>query len=148
MVPLIPCLEYELEIHPHLNDLTADAHAFDLLGFGLSDKPTDYDYSNANQAETVSELAEALNLDSFIVGGHSLGGAIAFHVAMNNQKTKGLILFNPGIINTGVPEFARYLNLIFPFARVSAKQFADRDFIKCILDIRMLWGINTPYFTS
>ena len=47
---------------------------------------------------------------------------------MNNQKTKGLILFNPGIINTGVPEFARYLNLIFPFARVSAKQFADRDF--------------------
>ena len=103
-------------------------YILDLLCFGLSDKPTDYDYSNANQAETVSELAEALNLDSFIVGGHSLGGAIAFHVAMNNQKTKGLILFNPGIINTGVPEFARYLNLIFPFARVSAKQFADRDF--------------------
>ncbi|MEC7859644.1 MAG: alpha/beta hydrolase [Pseudomonadota bacterium] len=103
-------------------------YVLDLLGFGLSDKPTDYDYSNSNQAETISQLAEALNLDSFIVGGHSLGGAIAFHVAMNNQKTKGLILFNPGIINTGVPEFARYLNLIFPFARVSAKQFADRDF--------------------
>ena len=105
-----------------------NVYVFDLLGFGLSDKPTDYDYSNLNQAETVSKLAETLNLDSFIVGGHSLGGAIAFHVAMNNQKTKGLILFNPGIINTGVPEFARYLNLIFPFARVSAKQFADRDF--------------------
>ena len=103
-------------------------YVLDLLGFGLSDKPIDYDYSNSNQAETISQLAEALNLDSFIVGGHSLGGAIAFHVAMNNQKTKGLILFNPGIINTGVPEFARYLNLIFPFARVSAKQFADRDF--------------------
>ena len=105
-----------------------NVYVFDLLGFGLSDKPIDYDYSNLNQAETVSKLAETLNLDSFIVGGHSLGGAIAFHVAMNNQKTKGLILFNPGIINTGVPEFARYLNLIFPFARVSAKQFADRDF--------------------
>ena len=103
-------------------------YALDLLGFGLSDKPTDYDYSNLNQAETISQLADALDLNSFIVGGHSLGGAIAFHVAMNNQKTKGLILFNPGIINTGVPEFARYLNLIFPFARVSAKQFADRDF--------------------
>jgi len=103
-------------------------YILDLLGFGLSDKPTDYDYSNANQAESISEFADALNLDSFIVGGHSLGGSIAFHVAMNNQNTKGLILFNPGIINTGVPEFARYLNLIFPFARVSAKQFADRDF--------------------
>jgi len=62
------------------------------------------------------------------VGGHSLGGAIGLHVAMNNEKTKGLILFNPGIINTGVPEFARYINLIFPFSRVSAKQFANREF--------------------
>jgi len=102
--------------------------ALDLPGFGLSDKPTDYDYSNANQAKTIGEFADALNLKSFIVGGHSLGGAIAFHVAMNNNKTTGLVLFNPGIINTGVPEFARYLNLIFPFARVSAKQFANREF--------------------
>ena len=102
--------------------------ALDLLGFGLSDKPTDYDYSNVNQAKTVGDFADALKLDSFIVGGHSLGGAIGLHVAMNNKKTKGLILFNPGIINTGVPEFARYINLIFPFARVSAKQFANREF--------------------
>jgi len=102
--------------------------ALDLLGFGLSDKPIDYDYSNVNQAKTVGEFADALKLDSFIVGGHSLGGAIGLHVAKNNKKTKGLILFNPGIINTGVPEFARYINLIFPFARISAKQFANREF--------------------
>ena len=102
--------------------------ALDLLGFGLSDKPIDYDYSNVNQAKTVGEFADALKLDSFIVGGHSLGGAIGLHVAKNNNKTKGLILFNPGIINTGVPEFARYINLIFPFARISAKQFANREF--------------------
>jgi len=100
----------------------------DLLGFGLSEKPIDYDYGNANQAKTIGEFADALKLDSFIVGGHSLGGAIGLHVAKNNKKTKGLILFNPGIINTGVPEFARYINLIFPFARVSAKQFANRAF--------------------
>ena len=72
--------------------------------------------------------AYPLNLESFLVGGHSLGGAIGLHVAKKKKKTKGLILFNPGIINTGVPEFARYINLIFPFARVSAKQFANRAF--------------------
>ena len=77
---------------------------------------------------SIGQFANTLNLESFIVGGHSLGGAIAFHVAKNNNKTRGLILFNPGIINTGVPEFARYLNLVFPFARVSAKQFANREF--------------------
>ena len=102
--------------------------ALDLLGFGLSEKPIAYDYGNANQAKTIGESADALKLDSFIVGGPSLCGAIGLHVAKNNKKTKGLILFNPGIINTGVPEFARYINLIFPFARISAKQFANREF--------------------
>ena len=100
----------------------------DLIGFGLSEKPEYYDYSNKNQARTISLFAEALNLGEFIIGGHSLGGAIAVHVALNNEQTTGMVLFNPGIITTGVPEFTRYLNLIFPFARVSAKQFSDRDF--------------------
>lgn len=100
----------------------------DLIGFGLSEKPKHYDYSNKNQARTISLFAAALDLDEFIIGGHSLGGAIAVHVALNNKQTTGMVLFNPGIITTGVPEFTRYLNLIFPFARVSAKQFSDRDF--------------------
>ena len=98
----------------------------DLIGFGLSSKSDNYDYSNQNQARTISLFAAALHLDSFIIGGHSLGGAIAVHVALNNEKTTGMILFNPGIITTGVPEITRYLNLIFPFARVSAKEILEK----------------------
>ena len=103
-------------------------YAIDMIGFGLSEKPIDYKYTNLNQASIIESFAESMNMESFIVGGHSLGGAVAMHVAMNNKKTQGLILFNPGIINTGVPEFSKYLNLIFPMSRVSAKQFANRDF--------------------
>jgi len=103
-------------------------YAIDMIGFGLSEKPIDYKYTNLNQASIIESFAESINMESFIVGGHSLGGAVAMHVAMNNKKTQGLILFNPGIINTGVPEFSKYLNLIFPMSRVSAKQFANRDF--------------------
>ena len=103
-------------------------YAIDMVGFGLSEKPIDYKYTNLNQASIIESFAKAMNMESFIVGGHSLGGAVAMHVAMNNKKTQGLILFNPGIINTGVPEFSKYLNLIFPMSRVSAKQFANRDF--------------------
>ena len=105
-----------------------NVYAIDMLGFGLSEKPVQYQYTNANQASVIQSFAEVMGFDSFIVGGHSLGGAIAMHAAMIDQKTQGLILFNPGIINTGVPEFSKYLNLIFPMSRISAKQFADRDF--------------------
>ena len=110
-----------------------NVYAIDMIGFGLSEKPIHYKYTNINQASIIRSFAEELNMESFIVGGHSLGGAVAMHVAMNNQKTKGLILFNPGIINTGVPEFSKYLNLVFPMSRVSAKQFADRDFRETFL---------------
>ena len=110
-----------------------NVYAIDMIGFGLSEKPIHYKYTNINQASIIQSFVEELNMESFIVGGHSLGGAVAMHVAMNNQKTKGLILFNPGIINTGVPEFSKYLNLIFPMSRVSAKQFADRDFRETFL---------------
>ena len=110
-----------------------NVYAIDMIGFGLSEKPIHYQYTNINQASIIQSFAEELNMESFIVGGHSLGGAVAMHVAMKNQKTQGLILFNPGIINTGVPEFSKYLNLIFPMSRVSAKQFADRDFRETFL---------------
>ena len=95
-----------------------NVYAIDMLGFGLSEKPVQYQYTNANQASVIQSFAEVMGFDSFIVGGHSLGGAIAMHAAMIDQK----------IINTGVPEFSKYLNLIFPMSRISAKQFADRDF--------------------
>jgi pimeloyl-ACP methyl ester carboxylesterase len=105
-----------------------NVYAIDMLGFGLSEKPVHYQYTNANQASIIQSFSDFMGFDSFIVGGHSLGGAVAMHAAIIDQKTQGLILFNPGIINTGVPEFSKYLNLIFPMSRISAKQFADRDF--------------------
>lgn len=110
-----------------------NVYAIDMIGFGLSEKPIHYQYTNINQASIIESFAEKMNMESFVIGGHSLGGAVAMHVAMNNQKTQGLILFNPGIINTGVPEFSKYLNLIFPMSRVSAKQFADRNFRETFL---------------
>ncbi|HJL81219.1 MAG TPA: alpha/beta hydrolase [Gammaproteobacteria bacterium] len=102
--------------------------ALDLIGFGLSSKPVDYDHSNENQAATIGLFADYLGIEKFIIGGHSLGGAIAVHIALNNKKTTGAILFNPGIINTGVPKIFKYINPIFPFSRVTAKQFSNREF--------------------
>ncbi len=100
--------------------------AVDMPGFGLSSKPADWEYSNANQARMMSELVKALELDAVVVGGHSLGGAVALRLALIEPAISGLILFNPGIINTGVPRIAEYY--FWPLQRLSAKQFGNRDF--------------------
>ena len=66
-----------------------NVYGIDMLGFGLSEKPVQYQYTNANQASVIQSFAEVMGFDSFIVGGHSLGGAIAMHAAMIDQKTQG-----------------------------------------------------------
>jgi pimeloyl-ACP methyl ester carboxylesterase len=100
--------------------------AYDMPGYGLSSKPAPFDYRNANQARVASALIKALGLTNVVVGGHSLGGAIALRVAVNDPAVIGLVVMNPGIVTTGVPPIAKYL--VFPFPRLQAKLFGDPAF--------------------
>ena len=113
--------------------LAADYHviAIDMPGFGLSDKPTDHDYGNAPQAQVVVDFIEALGLRDVLIGGHSMGGAHAIHVALMSPEVDGIILFNPGIITTGVPPVTQYF--VFPLPRLAAKIFGEREFRKSFL---------------
>lgn len=99
---------------------------FDLPGFGLSAKPVDHDYRNAGQAKVVGDFIRALGLKRVVIGGHSLGGAVAVHVAVNEPEVVGMVLFNPGIINNGVPSIVKYY--FFPMQRLTAKTFNNREF--------------------
>lgn len=100
--------------------------AMDMPGYGLSSKPADHDYHNPAQARAVIDFATALGLQRYVVGGHSLGGTIALHVAVGDPRVSGLVLMNPGIITTGVPKITQYL--FFPLPRVMAKIFGTRGF--------------------
>jgi pimeloyl-ACP methyl ester carboxylesterase len=100
--------------------------ALDMPGYGLSAKPADHDYRNAAQARMVQAFATALGLQKYVVGGHSLGGTIALHVAVQDRRVSGLVLMNPGIITTGVPAITQHL--FFPLPRVMAKTFGTRAF--------------------
>jgi pimeloyl-ACP methyl ester carboxylesterase len=100
--------------------------AYDMPGFGLSDKPAPFDYKNAHQAEVAVQLITALGLRRVVVAGHSLGGAIALRVALASPEVIGLVVMNPGIITSGVPAIAKYL--VFPFPRIQAKIFGDPEF--------------------
>ena len=100
--------------------------AVDMPGFGLSDKPVDFDYRNPAQGLRLAGLLDTLGLDKVVVVGHSLGGAVVLHTALNSSRVTGVALLNPGIITTGVPKITQYL--FFPLQRLSARQFGNRKF--------------------
>ncbi|MFZ5645519.1 MAG: alpha/beta fold hydrolase [Bacillota bacterium] len=67
----------------------------DFLGFGLSDKPAEADYSLAKQAEMLNLLIKALGLKDITLVGHDIGGIIGLKWAAGNKKmVKRLVILN------------------------------------------------------
>ncbi|MGW0122099.1 alpha/beta fold hydrolase [Streptomyces sp. NPDC003327] len=53
----------------------------DLLGHGFSDRPADFDYRMESQAAVLAALLDHLGLTGVDLVGHSMGGAVAIHLA-------------------------------------------------------------------
>jgi pimeloyl-ACP methyl ester carboxylesterase len=84
--------------------------AFDNRGFGESDKPPT-GYGNADYERLVVALLDSLRLQTAVLVGHSMGGAIAGEVAIRDpQRVRGLVLI--GAAGVGIRE-----PLIFRVAR-------------------------------
>ncbi|MGW2835781.1 alpha/beta fold hydrolase [Streptomyces sp. NPDC001286] len=73
----------------------------DLPGFGLTGPRTDRDYRIPAYAATAAGFLEALGVQRYAVGGTSLGGNIAWNLALDHpERLTGLVLVNA----TGYPE--------------------------------------------
>jgi len=69
--------------------------ALDLPGHGQSDKPADGDYSVSGLTAQVIEALSTLKLPTAVFVGHSLGGAVALHLALERPElVQGLVLVN------------------------------------------------------
>lgn len=65
----------------------------DLLGAGFSDRPEDFGYTADNHAAYLQEFIADIGLSSFVLYGHSLGGAVAISLAARcPERTRRLIL--------------------------------------------------------
>ncbi len=71
----------------------------DLPGYGLSDKPTDVDYTLDYFVGAVSGLLSALDLSQLTVVGNSLGGAIALGLALAEPTAMGSPEFTRPVLN-------------------------------------------------
>jgi len=73
----------------------------DLPGCGLTDPRPDRDYRVPSFAVTVADFLEALGVPRYAVAGNSLGGNIAWNLALDHpERPTGLVLVNA----TGYPE--------------------------------------------
>lgn len=81
----------------------------DMLGFGLSAKPRDYDYSLRDQADLHEALLDALDVRSADVLAHDYGDSVAQELlARQLERTDGLRLRSVCLLNGGLfPESHR-----------------------------------------
>jgi pimeloyl-ACP methyl ester carboxylesterase len=70
---------------------------FDQIGHGLTGPAMDDDYSPASFTEDIGEIADVLQLDSFVLAGNSMGGGIAMRYALEHpERLDGLVLVDAG----------------------------------------------------
>jgi pimeloyl-ACP methyl ester carboxylesterase len=107
-------------------------YAYDMLGFGFSDKPPDGNYEMQDQGRLLIDFMEALNLPSARLVGHSMGGVVIACAAIEAPlKVESLVMIEPGFYTKTGPEFLNHL--FFPLDRLMAKQFYSRGMRKRFL---------------
>ena len=68
----------------------------DQIGFGKSSKPQNYQYSFHALGENTLGLLKSLNVDKFLLLGHSMGGMLATRISlMAPERVSKLMLVNP-----------------------------------------------------
>jgi pimeloyl-ACP methyl ester carboxylesterase len=69
--------------------------AFDLPGFGLADRPVDYDYSWSGLGRFAVAAVDELELDRFNLVVHDIGGPVGFELATAlPDRVRSLTIFN------------------------------------------------------
>ncbi len=79
------------------------AIAVDQIGFGLSDKPMDKEFSHVFFAEHFARFIDTLCIDEFYLMGNSMGAYVAAHYALDHPgRVKKLLLVSSGTIAAGM----------------------------------------------
>jgi pimeloyl-ACP methyl ester carboxylesterase len=83
------------------------AWAFDLLGFGESDKPPDADYRVSAQADRIVAALDSLGVREAVWVGNSMGAAIALAAAVRHpERVSALALLAPATYRDMLPLWA------------------------------------------
>lgn len=103
----------------------------DLLGAGFSDRPEDFGYTVDDHAAYLAEFVAALGLTSFILYGHSLGGAVAITLASKCPEcVERLILSESNLDQSGEGTTSKLI------ADFDMQEFLSSGFFKLVRKAR------------
>ena len=75
--------------------------AIDHLGFGLSEKPVNFEGTPQSHSRNLAEFIDHLNIQNFTLAVHDFGGSIGLSYAIKNpEKVKKVILMNTWLWET------------------------------------------------
>ncbi len=75
--------------------------AIDHIGFGLSEKPEDFDGTPSSHANNLTEFIKKLNLTNIVLIVHDFGGPIGLASGIqNNDRIKKVVVFNTWLWET------------------------------------------------
>ncbi|XP_078310046.1 mesoderm-specific transcript homolog protein-like [Crassostrea virginica] len=91
------------KVLPGLQAQHSEVILFDMIGFGLSDKPPDHDYSIMEQADIAEELLKKLEITQVHLLSHDYGDTVALELlARFNQKQTSLKILSLCLSNGGI----------------------------------------------
>jgi pimeloyl-ACP methyl ester carboxylesterase len=88
--------------------------AIDHIGFGLSDKPRDFDYSTQAHSKRLEQFILDKKLENICLLVHDFGGPIALHVALKYpQKFSKIIMLNTWMWSSADdPDFIKFSKIL------------------------------------
>lgn len=88
--------------------------AIDHIGFGLSDKPKEYDYSTINHSKTLEKFVLENQLDNITLVVHDFGGPIGLNFAIEHpEKVKRLVIINSWLWSSkDDPDFIKFSKIL------------------------------------
>ena len=126
----------------------------DLLGAGFSDRPENFGYTVDDHVAYLAEWVAALGLNSFILFGHSLGGAVAISLASKCPERIDRIILSESNLDKSGEGAPSYL-----ISGFDMQEFFDSGFSKLIRKSRekgngiwaasfSLWSPKAVYLLS
>lgn len=132
--------------------------AIDHIGFGLSSKPQNYDYSTLNHSQNLKQFVLSLGLKNITLVVHDFGGPIGLNFAINypGLVDKVVVLNSWLRSSVGDPDYAKFskilrnplMPLLYRYLNFSARFILPASFGDNKLSKHLLSHFTKPFANS